>query len=153
MKIEYIHGDILASKERVIIHGCNAQGVMGAGIAKAIKEKYPKAFQRYRDEHGTIGLKVGDCIPCFDYLPNRIILNAITQEHYGSPRGYPYVSYEALAKIFKLIDSSKGEETQDGARIAMPKIGAGLAGGDWEVIEKIIEESFVRLQPVVYIWP
>ena len=28
-----------------------------------------------------------------------------------------------------------------GQRIGLPKIGAGLAGGDWEVIEKIIEEE------------
>jgi O-acetyl-ADP-ribose deacetylase (regulator of RNase III) len=37
-----------------------------------------------------------------------------------------------------------------GDKVAMPKIGAGLAGGDWNVIEKIIEEECKGVQPVVY---
>ncbi|WP_343683631.1 hypothetical protein [Asticcacaulis sp.] len=46
--IIYEQGDLLKAPERVICHGCNAQGKMGAGIATAIKKIYPEAFSLYR---------------------------------------------------------------------------------------------------------
>ena len=47
--IEYKNGDLLNVTEGIILHGCNGQGVMGAGVAKAIKMKYPEAFTAYKE--------------------------------------------------------------------------------------------------------
>ena len=41
--IRYEKGDVLTTNDDIIIHGCNSAGVMGAGVALAIKRKYPKA--------------------------------------------------------------------------------------------------------------
>ncbi|ESQ88967.1 hypothetical protein ABAC460_14395 [Asticcacaulis sp. AC460] len=49
MKIIYKTGDLLEAPERVICHGCNAQGVMGSGIAVPIRNRYPMVFKAYRD--------------------------------------------------------------------------------------------------------
>lgn len=47
MKLNVKQGDLLAVNTGCIIHGCNAQGVMGAGVALAFKNKYPAAYTRY----------------------------------------------------------------------------------------------------------
>ena len=47
MKIEYVVGDFIDGSEDTILHGCNAQGVMGRGAALAIKTRLPWAFAEY----------------------------------------------------------------------------------------------------------
>ena len=154
MKIDYVKGDLFATNIKIIAHGCNAQGVMGSGVAKIIREKYPKAYQRYRyqyEERG--GLKLGDIItvPCGDRVSDpdnyKIIINAITQEFYGSD-GKRYVSYDAVAESMKKINQMF--EIYGFEEIAMPKIGAGYGGGEWTVIEAIIESELTNVKPYVY---
>ena len=56
MKIEYRHGDVLSTDVTHIVHGCNSHGVMGSGVAKMVRAKYPVAYQRYVDEYNCVGL-------------------------------------------------------------------------------------------------
>jgi len=46
------HGDVFEELKAgdVFVHGCNAQSVMGSGTAKIVKDKWPKAFQLYKQE-------------------------------------------------------------------------------------------------------
>ena len=62
MKIEYITGDLLQTDVKHIIHGCNSKGVMGSGVAKVLREKYPRAYQDYNDVYNNYGLELGDVI-------------------------------------------------------------------------------------------
>ena len=142
MKIEYIEGDLLNTEIRHIIHGCNSHGVMGSGVAKAIRDKYPQAYRDYNDVYNNRGLDLGDIIASVQD-DGKIILNAITQKDFGRVVGNVYVSYWAIAEVFRKIEQW-GVET-----VAMPKIGAGLANGDWNVIEAIIENTLVKTKPVV----
>ena len=144
MKIEYIKGDLLETEITNIIHGCNAQGVMGSGVAKAIRAKYPKAYQDYYDTYNSMGLELGDA--CISTQPDgKVIYNAITQKNYGRDSSNVYVSYWAIAEVFRKVNGSQIDE------IAMPMIGAGLANGDWNVISAIIENTLTRVKPVVYV--
>lgn len=154
MKIEYIRGDLFTTDIEVIVHGCNAQGVMGSGVAKIIREKYPKAYERYRkDFEFNKGLKLGEIIavPCGDRVNDRanykVIVNAITQEFYGRD-GQRYVSYDAVADAMERID--RMSQIYGITEVAMPKIGAGYGGGDWNVIESIIESELKQVRVVVY---
>ena len=142
MIIEYRKGDLLTTDVRHIIHGCNAQGVMRSGVAKVIREKYPSAYQDYHDKYNSYGLSIGDIVISVQD-DGTIIHNAITQKNYGRDN-VVYVSYWAIAEVFRKIDSMPIKE------IAMPKIGAGLAGGDWNVISAIIENTLTKTQPIVY---
>jgi O-acetyl-ADP-ribose deacetylase (regulator of RNase III) len=142
MKIEYVKGDIFKSEHRFILHGCNAQGVMGAGFAKLVKEKHPFAYKNYLYVHQTRGLKLGEVI--IVRCKGRVIIHAITQQYYGSD-GKRYVSYDAVANAMAAI-----EENLYGNTVAMPKIGSGLAGGDWNVIAAIIETELKSVKPIVY---
>lgn len=123
----------------VIVHGCNCFHTMGAGIAKQIKFNFPEAYQA--DCATKLGdrTKVGD----FSYaLVTRgdamfYVVNAYTQFNYG--RGKQYVEYDAVDRAFKGIAI-----TFPGATIGYPAIGCGLAGGDWNIISKIIDTRLVN---------
>jgi len=147
MKIEYVKGDLFATHVKTIGHGCNARGIMGSGVARIIREQFPKAFNRYRAEYEKPGgLKLGDIIvvPC----ESKIIVNAITQETFGRD-GRRFVSYDAVAEVMTKINQMF--EIYGITEIAMPAIGAGLGGGDWNVIAAIIESELKNVKPYVYV--
>lgn len=134
--IHYYKGDLLAVKRGIIVHGCNAQGVMGSGVAKAVKEMYPGAFTQYSNDIMTNWAGLGD-ISVYTPVPNElIIVSAITQEFYGREPNTRYVSYDAIelcfARVFELAENV-------GLTVHIPYIGAGLAQGNWGIISTIIE--------------
>lgn len=156
MKIEYRTGDLLDAQERYILHGCNAQGVMGSGVAKAIRSRYPRAYEVYRETYLSEGLQLGAAI--WVNCGRHFVINGITQEFFGYD-GRRYLDYEALRKIMAAIDlqASVTQTSESAANVlgridavAMPMIGAGLAGGAWEDISAIIEAESKHFQPVVY---
>lgn len=122
-------------KTFVIVHGCNAQGRMGSGIALEVKERFPKVYDAYHKTHTSCGLVMGEIIP-WAVTPNVIIVNAITQKNYGYD-GKRYVSYDAIHDAFTELHSYK----KDDYILNFPLIGAGLAGGNWDVISSIIEAT------------
>ncbi len=138
MKI--VKGDLvslaLAGEFEVIIHGCNCFCTMGAGIARAIKENFPEAFAAdcltAEGDRGKLGT-FSSAFICRNNLELTIV-NAYTQFHWGGP-GIK-VDYEALRSIIQSI-----KQSYHGKRIGYPKIGAGLAGGDWQIIAPIIDEE------------
>jgi O-acetyl-ADP-ribose deacetylase (regulator of RNase III) len=116
----------------VIIHGCNCFNNMGAGIAKEIKLKFPQAWMV---DQGTIKgnrKKLGNIT--FANSGAVTVVNAYTQYKYG--RNECNADYQAIRQCFKKV-----KEKFSGKRIGFPMIGAGLAGGDWSVISKIIDEE------------
>jgi O-acetyl-ADP-ribose deacetylase (regulator of RNase III) len=142
-KIEYRKGDLLTTDITHICHGCNSHGVMGSGVAAAIRSKYPQAYRDYSDVYNSRGLELGDAI--FSIQDDgKIIVNAITQKDFGRNSNTVYVSYWAIAEVFRKIEGIGIKE------IALPMIGAGLANGDWNVISAIIENTLTKTKPVVY---
>lgn len=137
--IQTVHGNIFdfVGRNDAIVHGCNAQGVMGSGIALEVKTRYPGAFNAYVRKHQEDGLLLGDAIPYYDPKDKFWIINAVTQDYYGRD-GKRYVSYDAVAVAFKRIRAASDKFD----RLFFPLIGAGLGGGDWNVIQAIIESEF-----------
>jgi O-acetyl-ADP-ribose deacetylase (regulator of RNase III) len=131
-----INGDLISLAKNgqfdVIVHGCNCFNTMGAGIAKLIKSEFPEAYKAdlktekgSKDKLGTISIaKSGDLT----------IINAYTQHNWRG-RGVK-ADYEAIRRAFREIKLQFS-----GCKIGYPAIGAGLAGGDWEVISQIISEE------------
>ena len=144
MQIEYVKGDLLQTEVKHIIHGCNSKGVMGSGVAKVLREKYPRAYQDYNDVYNGYGLELGNVIVSVQD-DGKVIHNAITQRDYGRDSSRVYVSYWAIAESFRKINQWGIKE------IALPKIGAGLANGDWNVISAIIENTLIDTKPYVYV--
>lgn len=146
MKIIYKRGDLLQCEEKCILHGCNSQGKMASGVAKAIRAKYPSAYTAYIASKSLGGMNLG----VLTFAPQedgKLIINGITQEFYGRD-GRQYVDYEAVREVIKGVNWMA--EQYNIPAVAMPKIGAGLGGGDWDIISRIIEEESINFQPVIY---
>ena len=120
----------------VIVHGCNCQCAMGAGIAKTIKALFPEAYgadcatrKGDREKLGTISHAniIRD-------ESSFTVANAYTQFHW-SGQGIK-ADYDAIRSAM-----SEVKRQFEGRRIAYPMIGAGLAGGDWSIIAPIIDEA------------
>lgn len=130
--IEYINGDVLNSGETIVVHGCNCFNNMKSGIAKQVSIEYPEAtIADYETVPGDVN-KLGRYTTAIGKNGTRII-NAYTQYHYS--RTQVNADYNAIERAMTNICS----DFPDQKVIAMPKIGAGLAGGDWDIIEKILE--------------
>lgn len=136
--MEKITGNLLDMMEMgyfdVMVHGCNCFHTMGAGIAGQIARRFPDAYTidklttKYEDYE-----KLGDySVAIITRLDGTkfIIINAYTQYKPGRD-----VNYRAIKKAFKKLGKSKFKDL----RIAYPKIGCGIAGGIWNVVEEIID--------------
>jgi len=146
MKIEYRKGNLFETDIEHIVHGCNAQGVMGSGVAKIVRDAYFDAYKFYVEQYDEHGLKLGDVQ--FVEANGKTIVNAITQDNYGRT-GDRFVSYDAVADCMRNIN--KMLKLSGLTQVAMPQIGAGLGGGNWDVISRIIEDEMVDVTPVVYV--
>ncbi len=135
--IQYQQGDVLKSNAFVISHGCNCRGGFGAGIAYQIAKKYPHVREAYLAKYReTDSWKLGDVqfVP-LDDTKTSFIANCATQDTYRGPG----VHFNEQA--FKTC-MEKVKQFANGKSIAMPKIGAGLARGNWERIEVILNQVF-----------
>ena len=113
-----------------IVHGCNCFNMMGAGIAAQIAHHFTRA--RDADQRTIRGAsdKLGHC----QYVrisPKLLVVNAYTQYEPG-----PCLDIAALYQC--LFDIKLNLPM---CRIGLPKIGCGIAGGDWRVVSQMIERS------------
>lgn len=140
-------GNLLMSDSNVILHQVNCKGVMGAGIAKQIKEKYPEVYADYMNAYKNNELVLGNIIATAT-ANNKIIISLCGQDTYGNTG--VHTIYPALREC---LNSTKQllKESKDIARIGIPMgMGAGLAGGNWEKILTIIEEELVDMNVTIY---
>jgi len=107
-----------------------------------VKRKYPGAYEDYVHLYREYGLVLGQAYPCI-VNPKLIIWNAITQEGFGQPTRN--CSYDAIQTCFEqinlFISSTLNSPTNPPDEIHIPAIGAGLGGGNWEIIREIIEQT------------
>ena len=131
----------------IIAHGCNAQGVMGSGVALDIRTEWPGAYDEYADMVAQHGAGNPDLLGkvCFYRIPNSnaIVANAITQLSFGRTPNMKYVSYEAVFKAFSQLSESL-DLMDVPVMLHYPLIGAGLGGGDWAIISDIIESVLIK---------
>ncbi len=140
--VHYVIGNLLTSNCDYICHQVNCQGVMGAGIAKQIREKWPWVYTSYhaccercrnRGESplGNIwGVANG----------SQWVVNMFAQDDIGY-YGERFTSYDAFAKCLEAMR----DRLPKGKTIGFPKgIGCGLGGGNWKIISTMIEEILGR---------
>ena len=120
----------------VIIHGCNCQCTMGAGIAKTIRSVFPEAYEADCATEKGDRSKLGSISFTEVNRDNHsiTIVNGYTQFHWRGTGGL--VDYDAVRSVMKEVCNRFS-----GKRIGYPLIGAGLAGGNWSIISNIIDEE------------
>lgn len=145
-KIKYTKGDLVRDAERdfdVIAHGCNCWCSMGKGIALTVKIKYPRAF----DADRATALGSSDKLGTYSSWSNDeiTILNMYTQWTYKGSS--VKADYDAIRNGMKLV-----KQNFSGKKIGLPLIGAGLAGGDFDIIETIITEELRGENVTIVVW-
>lgn len=139
----YINGDLIRfarnGKFDVIVHGCNCFNTMGAGIAAQVRKECPEAYMvdqmtqaGDRSKLGTITYAVIE--PKAGRDVQFTCVNLYSQFDYS--REHPAVNYNAIRAGLKKVRGLFSDKS-----IGMPLLGAGLAGGDWSIIEQIIKEE------------
>lgn len=132
--IRYYQGDLLSVKNGLILHGVNCQRKMASGVAKAIREAYPQVYDSYMDISKEEMLEWIGRIQLVKIDDSLTIGNAFTQKYYGYD-GKLYLSYDALFDCFTQLGQLNFKS------VHIPKIGCGLAGGDWEIVENLIQRA------------
>lgn len=143
--IIYKDGDILNSTENIIAHQANCIGKMGAGVALAIKQKYPKCFTPYENMCRRLGSKLLGTMQMIEVGPSRYICNLFGQD---GIYGHQPTNYKALRLSLQLLYNYA---VVNELSVAIPfKMGCGLGGGDWTVVKDMIGQVFHDYDISVY---
>lgn len=145
--IHIIEGNLFSTNADVICHQVNCQGVMGSGVAKQIKEKYPKAYEGYK--------MLFDYVEGPSYLlgftqliktNDKYIANLFCQLDYGYD-GKRYTNYEAVYEAFNHLN----ENCPQDFIFAFPyHFGCDRGGADWDIILKMMEVVFKDREVFIY---
>jgi O-acetyl-ADP-ribose deacetylase (regulator of RNase III) len=114
-----------------------------------MRERYPEAFEA--DWNTSPGSR--DKLGTFTYaaLKDKIVFNLYTQHRYGIDR--VHVDYDAVRDSLSAMRSYLEENCDyDQVKIGLPMIGCGLAGGDWDVVSKIVENTFEDKDVFVFVY-
>ena len=129
--------NILNTKKGIIVHQVNCKGVMGCGIASAIRKKWPKVYFLYKKEANRAELGNIQAVKINDEL---FVVNMFSQFGYG--RDKRYTDYDAIktclektAMLAKLLNLD----------VYIPyKVGCGNAGGNWATVLDIINKTIPK---------
>ena len=111
-------GNIFDSKCEILVNPVNCVGIMGAGLAKQFKTKYPEMFKQYEENCNLNLLKIGSYL----YWNNKI-LNFVTKEHWRDNSNMSSIS-EGLKNFVESEYVKQGNIKS----IAFPMLGCGLGG-------------------------
>ena len=142
---------------QVIVHQANLFHTFGAGLAKAIKDKFPEAFEA--DKRTTLGddHKFGTYSAAVIKDPKgtsiKFIVNLYSQQGIGGQdRNTRYdAMVEGLTKLHERLGLRK-----DNLTLGIPYLmGCGLANGNWTIVRAIIESIFgsSKVPVIIYTLP
>lgn len=143
-------GDLFTTDAFYIGHGVNCRGRMGAGIAKTFRERFPINYESYAKACLGMRLNPGDLFSVYEN--EKVILNLATQLEPGADARYEAVfdsCYKAARQVANHFNYWKGEEK----RIAIPQIGCGIGGLEWDKVETLIEAVEILVPEVTWeVW-
>lgn len=146
--IKFSHGDLLEAKEDIIVHQVNCQGKMNSGIAKQIREKWPRVYDEYM--HLTLnGLVRPNLLGSVQVVGvgDKFVANLFGQEYYGYD-GQRYTSYDAVYEGLKYI---KEKAQALSLSVALPyNIGCDRGGADWFIVDAMIQRIFADYEVHLY---
>lgn len=150
--LHYIQKDISTVTRGVIAHGCNYHGVMGAGVARVLANKYPKClveYEKWLHQFASPELSLGDCLTV-QVTDDVHIANCITQGLGAGNLATPEAISNSLEFAFVHASILR-------LPLYLPKIGAGLGGLNWERdVEPIVRElanTFDEVDTYICVYP
>lgn len=124
-----VHGDLFGAAADYIAHGCNTKGVMGAGVAKVVRDKYPDFHRAYQEL-------------CRSTDPALLAGTAQVDHRYGVINLFTQVAPGPDARL-DLIKRSLWDahmQLPPEATMAIPRIGAGIGGLAWSDVAQVVRK-------------
>lgn len=146
-EIAYIKGDATCPQAegiKLICHICNDIGGWGKGFVLALSKRWEEPEAEYRQWHAA-GKHGGFLLGAVQFVqvePYIWVANMVAQRGVKRGSSGPPIRYEAVDACLARV-ATKALEL--GASTHMPRIGCGLAGGKWPMIEPLIEQHLLRV--------
>lgn len=141
--IHYTQGNLLDAPVQALVNTVNTVGVMGKGIALMFKERFPKNTTEYQQACKQKKINTGQMFvtETDELMGARWVINFPTKQHWRSPSKMEWV-IEGLHDLRRFIIENKVQS------IAIPPLGAGNGGLEWNVVRTHIEQILVNLDSV-----
>ncbi len=136
--------DILCSNAEALVNPVNCVGTMGKGLALQFKTAYPKNFYAYVKLCRTGRVRIGEVfIFALDDedQPPRYIINFPTKRDWRDASKLQDIQAGLEDLVRKVVDFKIGS-------IAVPALGCGLGGLDWQDVKPLIVQAFEPLTDV-----
>lgn len=146
--IHFTKGNIITSSAEALVNTVNTVGVMGKGVALQFKEEFPKNLLKYKEACNSGELTPGELLITRELNSNgeeKIIINFPTKLHWRNPSKYEYIT-KGLKKLTKAISEHNIKS------IAIPPLGCGNGGLDWNIVKGMIEEALIDVECEIYIY-
>ncbi|GAB4017287.1 macro domain-containing protein [Spirosoma migulaei] len=146
--IKYITGNILESNAQALINTVNTEGVMGKGIALQFKKAYPNNFKAYADACKKGEVSIGKLFVTKDRNLNsgeKLIINFPTKKSWRKTSEYSFIE-QGLDDLVSTIKTNQIKS------IAIPPLGAGNGGLEWERVKIIIEKKLSVLDLDIFVY-
>ena len=141
--MNYKKGNILESNTEVIINPVNTVGVMGKGLALQFKQKFPANYKIYKEacKNKTIDIGKSLLVDESNLERKKFIINFPTKKHWNNPSKIEYIE-EGLKDLVRIIENNNFES------MAIPALGCGLGGLEWENVKLLFEKYLRNLEGI-----
>lgn len=141
--IQYVVGDATKPEgagHKYILHVVNDKGAWGAGFVLALSRRWKQPEQDYREwakGNANVPFALGQVL-FSSPLSGVTVVNMLAQKGLRSPDNPCPLSYPALRRC---LEAAARDARTLGASVHMPRVGCGLAGGEWNRVAKIVQEE------------
>lgn len=146
MTINYFHGDLLKDGAEAYVNTVNCVGVMGKGIALEFKKRWPQNYENYKNVCAAKDLRPGKMLvwenkSLISELEPKFIINFPTKDHWRKNSEMSFIE-SGLDDLKKVIKKHKIKS------IAIPPLGCGNGGLDWNQVKPLIIEKLSEFNDV-----
>ncbi len=141
--IQYTKGDLLTAPTEALVNAVNTVGVMGKGIALQFKKAYPHNFKVYHKACKDKVFDIGQVLVVQEstLIEKKYIVNLPTKKHWRGKSIYEYIETGLEALVLAI-------EEYEIKSIAIPALGCGYGGLEWEKVKGLIEKYLGDLEEI-----
>lgn len=146
--LHYITGNLLESNATALVNTVNTVGVMGKGIALQFKKQFPNNAKVYKKACKEKTFEIGDILVVREkgiLNGEQLIINFPTKKHWRNPSEYTYIEV-GLKRLIGIIEEYSIES------IAIPALGSGNGGLDWQKVKQLLIRYLSNLDCEIYIY-
>jgi O-acetyl-ADP-ribose deacetylase (regulator of RNase III) len=142
--MNYKIGNLLEAEAEALVNTVNTVGVMGKGIALQFKERFPLNFKIYAEACKKGEMKIGKMLVVKENTLDgeKIIINFPTKKEWFKKSQYNFIE-EGLVDLAKVIIENKIQS------IAIPPLGCGNGGLNWEKVKSLMEKHLGKIENVM----